>query len=135
MFTKLLATRRFAPIFWCQFFAALNDNFVKTALSLLAIHQIGGTHGQVISLLAGVALVAPFFILSALGGEIADRFDKASVAGNLKLAEIPIACLAAAGSDSAAALGGVGSPPTIASSSAAAVSRCTRYGRWPQSSW
>jgi len=97
MFKELLSTRRFAPIFWCQFFAALNDNFVKTALSLLILYKLGAQDGQVLVTLAGVALIAPFFILSALGGEIADRFDKARVAQKLKLAEIPVAAIAAAG--------------------------------------
>ena len=97
MFKELLSTRRFAPIFWCQFFAALNDNFVKTALSLLILYKLGEKDGQVLVTLAGVALIAPFFILSGLGGEIADRFDKAKVAKNLKLAEIPVAMIAAAG--------------------------------------
>ena len=97
MFTQLLSSRRFAPIFWCQFFAALNDNFVKTALSLLILYKLGQDQGQVLVTLAGVALIAPFFILSALGGEIADRFDKGKVAQNLKLAEIPVAAIAAAG--------------------------------------
>lgn len=97
MFGKLLTSGRFAPIFFCQFFAALNDNFVKTALSLLILYKLGQTEGQVLVTLAGVALIAPFFILSALGGEIADRFDKALVAQRLKLAEIPVAGLAAAG--------------------------------------
>src|SRR6185295_13610740 len=32
MRTPLLFTRRFAPMFCCQFFAAFNDNFLKTAL-------------------------------------------------------------------------------------------------------
>ena len=39
----------------------------------------------------------PFFFLSALGGELADKFDKALVARRLKLAEIPVAALAAIG--------------------------------------
>lgn len=97
MFMQLLSTRRFAPIFWCQFFAALNDNFVKTALSLLILYRLGQESGQVLVTLAGVVLIAPFFILSALGGEIADRFDKAVIAQRLKLAEIPVAAIAAAG--------------------------------------
>jgi acyl-[acyl-carrier-protein]-phospholipid O-acyltransferase / long-chain-fatty-acid--[acyl-carrier-protein] ligase len=97
MFMKLLGSRRFAPIFLCQFFAALNDNFVKTALSLLLIYKLGEETGQTYVTLAGVALIAPFFILSAMGGEIADRFDKARIAQSLKLAEIPVAAIAAAG--------------------------------------
>ena len=32
---SLLASRRFAPLFWRQFFAAFNDNFLKNALVLL----------------------------------------------------------------------------------------------------
>lgn len=32
MSLPLLLSRRFAPLFWCQFFAAFNDNFLKTAL-------------------------------------------------------------------------------------------------------
>ena len=45
----------------------------------------------------GIVFIAPFFILSALGGELADRYDKAHVAAAIRLAEIPIAGLAAAG--------------------------------------
>jgi acyl-[acyl-carrier-protein]-phospholipid O-acyltransferase/long-chain-fatty-acid--[acyl-carrier-protein] ligase len=97
MFKQLLATRRFAPIFWCQFFAALNDNFVKTALSFLILYKVGAEEGGALVTLAGVALIAPFFILSALGGEIADRFDKAQVAQWLKFTEIGVAAIAALG--------------------------------------
>ena len=97
MFTHLLSSRRFAPIFWCQFFAALNDNFVKIALALLVVYKFGAETGEILGQLAGIALVAPFVLFSAIGGEIADRFDKAKVAQNLKLAEIPVAAIAAAG--------------------------------------
>jgi acyl-[acyl-carrier-protein]-phospholipid O-acyltransferase / long-chain-fatty-acid--[acyl-carrier-protein] ligase len=96
MFTHLLSSRRFAPIFWCQFCAALNDNFVKNALAFLILYKVG-EQGGVLVTLAGVTLIAPFFILSALGGQIADRYDKAAIAQRLKLAEIPVAVLAAAG--------------------------------------
>ena len=41
--------------------------------------------------------MAPFFILSGIGGELADRYDKAWVAEKLKRAEIPIALVAALG--------------------------------------
>src|SRR5690606_18325827 len=55
-----------------------------------------GQSGALVTLAGGV-LVAPFLILSALGGELADKFDKAIVARKLKLAEVPIAGVAAAG--------------------------------------
>ena len=37
--TPLLLSRRFAPLFWCQFFAAFNDNFLKTALVFLILFR------------------------------------------------------------------------------------------------
>ena len=39
----LLTTRRFAPLFWCQFFSAFNDNFLKNALVFLILFAPGGT--------------------------------------------------------------------------------------------
>ena len=33
MFRTLMTARRFAPLFWCQFFSAFNDNFLKNALA------------------------------------------------------------------------------------------------------
>ena len=103
MFKALMTSRRFAPLFWCQFCSALNDNFLKNALVMLILFGIGGmatatgSYAPVLVTLAGVVFIAPFFILSAIGGELADRYDKAQVASFVKLAEIPIAALAALG--------------------------------------
>ena len=103
MFKELATSRRFAPLFWCQLCSALNDNFLKNALVMLILYGLGGAgsavgeSGPTLVTLAGVVFIAPFFILSALGGELADRYDKAQVAANIKLAEIPIAGLAAVG--------------------------------------
>ncbi|OYU49856.1 MAG: acyl-[ACP]--phospholipid O-acyltransferase [Rhizobiales bacterium PAR1] len=93
----LLKTRRFAPLFWTQFFSAFNDNFLKNALVFLILYGIGGENANVLVTLAGAIFIAPFFLLSGLGGEIADRFDKALVAQRLKLVEILAAGLAVAG--------------------------------------
>lgn len=97
MFKDLMTSRRFAPLFWCQFLSALNDNFVKNALVILVLFKIGAASGAALVTLAGAVLVVPFFFLSALGGELADKYDKAKVAVGIKLAEFPIAALAAAG--------------------------------------
>jgi acyl-[acyl-carrier-protein]-phospholipid O-acyltransferase/long-chain-fatty-acid--[acyl-carrier-protein] ligase len=100
MFTSLMTSRRFAPLFWCQFFSAFNDNFLKNALVFLILFKIGTTqaaNAEALISLAGAVFIAPFFLLSGLGGEIADRFDKALVARRLKLAEIGAAGLAVAG--------------------------------------
>src|SRR3954464_4573012 len=95
--TSLMLSRRFAPLFWCQFFSAFSDNFLKTALVFLILFQIGGPNRHALITLAGRIVSAPFFFLSALGGQIADRFDKALVARRLKFVEIGIAFVAVAG--------------------------------------
>ena len=83
MFKELATSRRFAPLFWCQLCSALNDNFLKNALVMLILYGLGGAgsavgeSGPMLVTLAGIVFIAPFFILSALGGELADRFDKA----------------------------------------------------------
>ena len=97
MSTSLMTTRRFAPLFWCQFFSAFGDNFLKTALVFLILFQIGGADAGALITLAGATLIFPFFLLSGLGGELADRYDKALVAQRLKLFEIAVAVLAVVG--------------------------------------
>ncbi|HEU5018670.1 MAG TPA: MFS transporter [Pseudolabrys sp.] len=93
----LLLSKRFAPLFWCQFFAAFNDNFLKTALVFLILFRSGHADAGALITLAGAVFIAPFFFLSALGGELADRHDKARVAQVLKFVEIFVAGLAVAG--------------------------------------
>jgi acyl-[acyl-carrier-protein]-phospholipid O-acyltransferase/long-chain-fatty-acid--[acyl-carrier-protein] ligase len=103
MFASLMTSRRFAPLFWCQLCSALNDNFLKNALGMLILFGLGGVgavsaeNAGTLITLSGIVFIAPFFILSALGGELADRYDKAYVAQRIRLAEIPIAGIAALG--------------------------------------
>jgi acyl-[acyl-carrier-protein]-phospholipid O-acyltransferase / long-chain-fatty-acid--[acyl-carrier-protein] ligase len=97
MSTSLLTTRRFAPLFWCQFFSAFSDNFLKNALVFLILFKLGGPNAEALITLAGATFIAPFFFLSGLGGELADRYDKALVAQRLKFAEIGVALIAVAG--------------------------------------
>ena len=92
-----MLSRRFAPLFWCQFFAAFNDNFLKTALVFLILFRTGAADAEVLITLASAIFIAPYFFLSALGGELADRHDKARVAQWLKFAEIFVASLAVLG--------------------------------------
>jgi len=97
MFTSLMSTRRFAPLFLCQFFAAFGDNFLKTALGFLIVYQLSGADSPALVQLAAAIFIAPYFFLSGLGGEFADRFDKAWVAQRIKFVEIGVAVLAVAG--------------------------------------
>jgi acyl-[acyl-carrier-protein]-phospholipid O-acyltransferase/long-chain-fatty-acid--[acyl-carrier-protein] ligase len=93
----LLFSRRFAPLFWCQFFAAFNDNFLKTALVFVVLFHSDAHNTEALITLASAIFIAPYFFLSAPGGELADRFDKARVARTLKFVEIFVAALAAWG--------------------------------------
>lgn len=102
MFRSLMTTRRFAPLFWCQFFSAFNDNFLKNALVFLILFKVAGAgeeaaHPGILVTLAGAVFIGPFFILSGLGGELADRYDKALIAKRLKFAEVFAAAAAAIG--------------------------------------
>jgi MFS family permease len=93
----LMLSRRFAPLFWCQFFAAFNDNFLKTVLVFLILFRPGAADSEALITLASAVFIAPYFFLSALGGELADRYDKARVAQWLKFCEIFVAALAVLG--------------------------------------
>src|SRR5690349_14057638 len=77
----LLSARRFGPFFWTQFRGALNDNLFKNAL---------------VNLSTGL-LTLPFFLFSASAGQIADKFDKSRIIRLVKLFEIGIMLLGAAG--------------------------------------
>ncbi len=92
-----MLSRRFAPLFWCQFFAAFNDNFLKTALVFLILFRSGAADAEALITLASAIFIAPYFFLSALGGELADRHDKARVAQWLKFVEMFVAGLAVIG--------------------------------------
>ncbi|HXW19543.1 MAG TPA: hypothetical protein VEK35_03475 [Roseiarcus sp.] len=92
-----MRSRRFAPLFWCQFFSAFNDNFVRQILVILLLFRFGGGDvGPKVSIAVAI-FVLPSIVLSALGGELADAHDKAMVARRLKFAEIFVQMIAAAG--------------------------------------
>ena len=95
--SHLMTSRRFAPLFWTQFLSAFNDNFLKNTLVFLILFTLAADQAASLVTLAGAVFMAPFLLLSALGGEIADRFDKALIAKRLKLAEIAAAAVAVVG--------------------------------------
>ncbi len=97
MIKELMTSRRFAPLFWSQFCSALNDNVLKNALVIMLLYSVATEQGPALVQLAGAVFIVPFFVLSALGGEIADRYVKSIVARRLKFFEIFAAAFAAAG--------------------------------------
>ncbi len=89
----LLKTRRFGPFFWTQFCGAFNDNLFKTALAvLLTYYTASGTMSgsHLLVNLAAALFILPFFLFSALAGQMADKFEKARLIRRIKAAEIMI---------------------------------------------
>jgi MFS family permease len=95
----LLRTRRFLPIFTTQFLGAFNDNLFRTSMVLLVIYGIYRDAEQeaAFSAIAGGLFILPFFLLSALSGQLADAIDKAKIVRIVKSAEIGIMVFGAAG--------------------------------------
>lgn len=94
----LLTTRRFVPMLGAQIFGAFNDQFLKMALITLVTWKelsIAGLPPSVLTPIAGAAFTAPFFLFSAMAGQVADKYDKALVLLRVKQAEIFIMLLAA----------------------------------------
>jgi len=55
----LLLSRRFAPLFWCQFFAAFNDNFLKTALVFVILFRSDARDAEALITIASAVFIAP----------------------------------------------------------------------------
>src|SRR2546428_10897981 len=96
---ELLRARRFGPFSWTQFLGALNDNLFKNALVILFAFRMGGvvfSENTLVNLSTGL-LTLPFFLFSASAGRIADKFAKSRIIRLVKLFEIGIMLLGAAG--------------------------------------
>lgn len=97
---KLLHHRRFLPLFLTQFLGAFNDNLFKTALTILITYRIAeqaGVNAQVLVTFSFVVFILPFFLFSATAGQLADKWEKASLVRIIKLVEIVIMLLAGVG--------------------------------------
>src|SRR3546814_16102613 len=88
----LLKQRRFLPLFATQFLNAFNDNFYKMAMVILVtftIYKDPETEAW-FNALAGGLFILPFFLFSALAGQLADSRDKTLIIRLIKNAEIGI---------------------------------------------
>lgn len=96
---RLLTKRRFAPLFATQLLGAFNDNLFKNAMVLFVVYSVySDPRAETwFSALATAAATLPFFLLSALSGQLADQRDKAAIIRLVKLAEIGIMLVGAAG--------------------------------------
>ena len=95
----LLKRRRFLPLFITQFLGAFNDNLFKTSMVLFATYEIFASETQesFFNALAAALFILPYFILSALAGQLADTTDKARIIRLVKIAEFVIMAIGCAG--------------------------------------
>jgi len=54
-----MTSRRFTPLFWRQFFSALDDNFVRNMLVMLILFRFGGENASLEILLATIVFILP----------------------------------------------------------------------------
>ena len=97
--THLLRARRFLPLFTTQFLGAFNDSLFKQAVVLFVTYQLYSDPRKEVgfSAIAQGLFILPFFLLSALSGQLADDHDKARLIRIIKFAEIGIMLVGGAG--------------------------------------
>lgn len=96
----LLRARRFLPLFLTQFLGAFNDNLFKNALVILITYRLAAmspVKPEIMVTFAAGFFILPFFLFSATAGELADKLEKSRLIARIKLAEILIMTLGAAG--------------------------------------
>lgn len=97
--SHLLRSRRFLPLFGTQFLGAFNDSLFKQAVILFVTYQLYSNAAKEaqFSAIAQGLFILPFFLFSALAGQLADDHDKSRLIRIIKLAEIGIMIVGGAG--------------------------------------
>jgi 1-acyl-sn-glycerol-3-phosphate acyltransferase len=92
----LLGEKRFAPFFATQFLGAFNDNVFRNSLVILLIFEgvnVGGLEASALANVAGALFILPFFLFSAIAGQLADKYEKSVLMRRIKLLEIVLMAL------------------------------------------
>ena len=95
---KLLKTRRFLPFFLTQLLGAFNDNLYKNGLTIFIAFQTANmtqaSSNTLVNIAAGL-FILPFFLISPIAGQLADKYEKSFLIRRVKLLEILIMLFAA----------------------------------------
>ncbi|MBS0358545.1 MAG: MFS transporter [Proteobacteria bacterium] len=97
---NLLKTSRFLPLFLTQFLGAFNDNVYKNSLVILITYTLSNAvsfNPEILITLAAGIFILPFFLFSALAGQLADTFEKSRLIRYTKLIEVTLAFIACIG--------------------------------------
>lgn len=97
--THLIRSRRFLPLFVTQLLNAFNDNLYRNAMVFFVVYSVYSSEAAegLFSAVASALFILPFFLLSALAGQLADMRDKARIIRIVKASEIGIMLVGAAG--------------------------------------
>ncbi|MEM7077284.1 MAG: MFS transporter [Pseudomonadota bacterium] len=89
----LLKQRRFAGLFYTQFLGAFNDNVFKAALSLIFVFGglIAAEATNTFVNLAAALFILPYFLFSAIAGQLADKYEKSALVRKIKIFEVLVA--------------------------------------------
>ncbi|WP_418317740.1 MFS transporter [Piscinibacter sakaiensis] len=95
----LLSQRRFAPFFWTQFLGAANDNLFKFAFTVMVTYQlqVAWLPPEMAGVVIGALFILPYLLFSATSGQLADKYDKATLIRHIKALEVAIMAAAAWG--------------------------------------
>ncbi len=98
MAKKLIGEKRFLPYFCTQFLGAFNDNIYRNAFAILITYFLAKNNqdGGVIINSALVAFILPFLLFGAIAGQLADKYEKAFLIRQIKLAEIVVMIIGSA---------------------------------------
>lgn len=85
-----LKKRKILPFFLTQFCGTFNDNAYKLIMLTLISYQssVSLNQSQKYQTLASILFTLPFFIFSALAGQLADKFDKTRIIICIKALEV-----------------------------------------------
>lgn len=91
--SHILKSKRFLPLFITQFFGAFNDNVFKNAFLIWFTYDVAqrlDMNAQLMVTIASGLFILPFFLFSALAGQLADKYEKSKLVQIIKIAEILI---------------------------------------------
>ncbi|MFC3050429.1 MFS transporter [Kordiimonas pumila] len=97
---SILVSRRFLPLFITQFFGAFNDNLFRQAILILITFGMAETFSTSVGVMNNLAVglfILPFFLFSALAGQLADKYEKTGQIFWIKVWEIGLMIAGAIG--------------------------------------
>ena len=89
----LLKQNRFSPFFVTQFLGAFNDNIFRNGLIILLTFkgiEVFGLNASQIANVAGALFILPYFLFSAIAGQLADKLEKSFLIRCIKILEIAL---------------------------------------------